>query len=156
MFCNQAPLEPVDPFYYFNSFETKKDTTNWQGISYTYFVDEPAPNGGNKSLLIAGGCIQPTAFINFAALKDDEEFQLSCWGKVNEDNQSGTVSLLVLNEETLKRSVSLNIDSKKWTYYKTDTIKCKAGEHFRIEIMIGGIKFASMNLDLFMIKIRSL
>jgi len=151
-FCFKNPVEPEDQIFFFNSFETKKDTTDWKGIYYQNFVNEPAPDGGKKSVLISGGCIQPTASIDLPIVHKNSKFVMSCWGRVNEDNQSGLVSLKVMDGENSKNSVALNVNTKTWNLYKSEKLICQPGEHLRIEIMIGGIIGASMNLDLLKIE----
>ena len=142
------PLEPGPVFFYFNSFETAGDTTDWHGVYSEMFVEEPAPNGGQKSLRIGGGCVQPTAWLIFSELERIRPFKLSCWGKVIEDGQVGMLTLYVMDGEEYGSSISIQIKGGEWTQYESDNLLvCPSGKHLRLEIMIGGFVGATMHLD---------
>ena len=142
-----GPGSNLDIFYY-NSFESAEDADGWQGIMSEMFVEEPAPNGGEKSLLIGGGCIQPTASITFPKLERSTSLKLSCWGKVREEHQSGMLILRVIDEAENFQSISITLQGNEWKHYETEgSLLCPSGKQLRLEIMIGGIVGASMNLD---------
>ena len=142
------PLEPGSVFFYFNSFETAGDANDWHGVHSEMFVEDPAPNGGQKSLRIGGGCVQPTAWLTFSELERSRTFKLSCWGNVIEDGQVGTLTLYVMNGEEYGSSISIQIEGGEWTLYESDNLLvCPSGKHLRLEIMIGGIVGATMHLD---------
>jgi hypothetical protein len=134
--------------YYYNSFESATDTLRWNGVSVGMFVDDPAPNSGNRSLQIGGGCIQPTAWITLPETKEEGRFKLSCWGKVDQPSQSGGVLLYVDGEMYYSPVAEIRIKDRDWTYYESDTcISCPKVKRLRVELMIGGIIFASMHVD---------
>lgn len=146
-------LKPEPTTYYFNSFETPKDTTDWQGVSYDMFKNEPGPNGGRKSLYISGGSSQPTASLNLRECKETSDFKISFWAKINENNQSGSIILSVMDQETKLNEIVMNVAGNNWTFYESDkSITCPAGNFLKVEIMIGGIVLASMNVDLLKIE----
>ncbi len=134
--------------FYFNSFESTEDADDWQGIMPEMFVEEPAPHGGDKSLLIGGGCIQPTASITFPKLEHTTSLKLSCWGKVREEHQSGVLILSAIDEAESLQSISITLQGNEWKHYESEGILlCPSGKQLRLEIMIGGIVGASMYLD---------
>ena len=147
--CNRKnPIDQGSDMFYFNSFETADDTTGWHGISSLMFEEDAAPNSGKKSLRIGGGCIQPTAYRTFSKFERNGIFRLSCWAKVREHGQAGTLVLKVMNGEESVQSMSLAIDSEEWTFFQSyDFLFCMPGSRLKLEIMIGGIVPASMNLD---------
>jgi len=151
--CTKHPLTPTAHVFYFNSFETDKDTLNWEGISTTMFVEDPAPDGSQKSLFIGGGCIQPKAWITFPELHDGGTFSITCWGKVPETYHGGCVVLRVLNEEENSNRIELRITEKEWTLVESETvIDCPPMHSLRLEIWVGGIVPDFLQLDCITIK----
>ncbi len=152
--CIQNPASPENVAYYFNSFEAPKDTTDWQGISFDMFINEPGPNGGRKSLFIGCGCFQPAASINLRECTENSEFKISFWAKIKENNLSGSILLSVMDRENKLDEIAINVVGNDWTFYQSDkSIFCAAGNFLRIEMMIGGIKAVSMNVDLLKIEV---
>ena len=153
VFCIQFPNEPNADTFYFNSFEVPSDTTDWNGISPNMFVKNPAPNGGEKSLLLCGGCVQPTAYINLPISNVDENYSVSFWAKIIEENQSGVISLSVIDGDIKLSEISLLASGQTWKYYKSEKkLFCPIGKQLRLEIMVGGIIPASMLIDLLKIE----
>jgi hypothetical protein len=141
-----APAE--NEVFYFNSFETADDAKGWNGLKPDMFVDAPAPGCGNKSLQIGGGCVQPAAWIVFPKITEGGRFKVSCWGMVDQPNQSGAVAVRLEAEKSTLRESSVRIADRTWTHYESDSvIVCPAGGQLRLELRIGGILFASMHLD---------
>ncbi|MFB0515280.1 MAG: hypothetical protein ACETWG_01600, partial [Candidatus Neomarinimicrobiota bacterium] len=83
LFCIlQAQTAGTDSLViYSNSFEVPEDTSDWIGLSYRMFVEDPAPGQGTRSLLIGGGCDQPIAWIDIPCPAGDGSYRLSFWGK---------------------------------------------------------------------------
>ena len=117
------------------------------------FVEDPAPNGGQKSLQISGGCMQPTAWVIFSELESTRTFKLSCWGKVIEEGQIGTLTLYVMDGEEYGSSISIQVEGDEWKQYESDnSLVCPSGKYLRLEIMIGGIIPGTMLLDCLVIE----
>jgi hypothetical protein len=152
-YCIRFPNEPSVEAFYFNSFEIESDTTDWYGISYKMFVENPAPNGGDKALLLCGGCVQPAAYIDLPISNLDENYSLSFWAKIIEENQSGIISLSAVEGDEKLSEISLLVDSQNWKYYKSEkNLFCPAGKQVRLEIIIGGFIPASILVDLLKIE----
>jgi hypothetical protein len=135
-------------FYYFNSFETAADTNGWNGILQNMFVPDPAPNSGEKSLDIGGGCVQPTAWMVFPTAQADGSYKLQCWGKIDQENQSGQVILRLEGDDTFSMEIVAFIKDRTWTFYESDrALFCPKGKQLRLEMIVGGIIFASMHID---------
>lgn len=133
---------------YFTSFETPEDIAGWTGIAEENLNGDPAPGGGDRSLLIGGGCIQPTAYIVLEAEDTDAVYFLSCWGRLLDESQPGSVALATDERWDERDGCSVRVASEDWTYYRSeDQVTCPAGQRLRIEIYIGGIIGASMCLD---------
>lgn len=133
---------------YFTSFETAADIEGWTGLAEENLTGEPAPAGGKRSLLVGGGCIQPTAYIVLASRETDAVYSLSCWGRLIDESQSGSVVLATDEDWDQRDECSVRVTSEDWTYYRSqDQVVCPAGQRLRIEIYIGGIVGASMSLD---------
>ena len=144
--CPEWPFEPGQSVIYFDSFETPADTSGWTGLSPAMFVDDPAPGQGLRSLRIGGGCVQPTAYRNLDPVFEEGDYQLSLWGRVNDPNQSGSVILRLA--DVSDQEISVTLHENRWVYYRNpNTLHVPAGSRMRIEIVIGGIVPASMNID---------
>ena len=151
--CGDSCHDPIgdgDParIIYFNSFETNDDAAGWTGISEGDLIGEPAPGGGEHSLRIGGGCVQPTAYIVLEPQDVEAVYSLSCWGKLFDESQPGGVVLATDEKWDQRRSTALVVDAGDWGFYRSkDQIVCPAGQRLRIEIYIGGIMGGSMMID---------
>lgn len=133
-------------YEYFNSFEVTKDAEGWQGIAKNMYVSDPAPGGGKQSVYIFGYCLQPAAFITLPQRIDEGYYVLSCWAKIEEDNQSGKIVLTT--EEDRKNVIQLIVRDKEWTFYKSQqALYCKASDKLRLEVWVGGIVTVHMFID---------
>lgn len=146
--CDKRGTEPKGEPLYFSSFESAQDTTGWHGVNAAMFVGDPAPNGGEQSLYVGGGCIQPAAYIDLPSQTGGGHYRLRCWGKLADISQRGNIGL-VLDAETGQRTeISLTISDTVWTSYESDEpLCCRADHHLRLEILIGGFVPASMFVD---------
>jgi len=134
--------------YYSNSFESDDDAKGWTGVATDMFIADPAPNSGDRSLQIGGGCIQPAAWLVFPKTTEEIRFKFSCWGKVDQPNQSGAVVLGVEGDTDDSNSLEIRIQERNWTYYASNaSLVCPRGKQLRLEMRIGGIVFASMHVD---------
>ncbi|HEX9935458.1 MAG TPA: hypothetical protein VGB38_09705 [bacterium] len=148
--CEKGPLSPPFPSmpFYFNSFESADDANGWNGVEENMFVEDPAPNSGKQSLHIGGGCIQPTAWKVFPKAEADARYALSCWGKIDQENQSGEVVLMLDGDERFSSETVLSVNSREWTFYGSEkSLFCPKGRSLRLEFRVGGIIFASMAID---------
>ena len=146
--CRKWLVDPNNRIFYFNSFENDEDASDWQGISHQMFEEDPAPNSGSKSLRIGGGCIQPTASITFPQLSEESTYTLSCWGKVHDQGQMGSIVLVVTDGEKNQQEIGLNIENNNWTFHQSKaTLFCPAKMRLKLEIRIGGFVAAFMNVD---------
>jgi hypothetical protein len=133
---------------YFNSFESPGDVVGWTGITEEMLVKDPAPRGGEQSLHIGGGCSQPTAHIVLPVQTDGANYRLSCWGKLLDKSQRGSLILAINTGGDRRRETTLVVDRENWGLYKSEgTLYCPAEHELRLEIMIGGFVPASMLVD---------
>ena len=145
--CSKKCVEPTPDFVYFNSFESPADTTGWHDIYPEMFVDNPAPKGGKQSLYIGGGCIHPTAYLDLPQVRSGY-YTVSCWGKIPEPTQAGTIVLVKVNQDGEREEIELIINRKSWTFYRSkESLYCPANCDLRIEMYIGGIVGANMFID---------
>ena len=143
--CDKKATAPARSVIYFNSFESAQDTTGWSGITDAMFVSDPAPKGGKQSLHIGGGCLQPAAHINLPAQTRESYYRVSCWGKVADISQGGSIGLAVGEQ---RREIRLIIRDEEWTFYESEeSLRCPANRNMRLEIYIGGYAPASMLVD---------
>lgn len=134
--------------FYFNSFESPEDVLGWEGITAEMFVDDPAPGGGLRSLLIAGDCIQPTAYILFPPSGSAGSYRLSFWGKIHDNVQVGELVLAIDSDIEPREARRLMVAGDEWTFYRTkEPLHLSANQALRLEIMIGGFVSASMSID---------
>lgn len=142
---DQEPSFPIT--VYFNSFESSADSANWKGVWPAMFVSDPSPGGGEKSLHISGGCLQPTAYIDIPVQPDSGNYTISCWGK--KGIGSGSV-ILTISGETYHDGTELRllINQDDWTYIESeDSIYCAQYKQLRLEIFCGGWVSQSMFVD---------
>jgi hypothetical protein len=109
------------------------------------FRDDAAPDGGNQSLFISGGCIWPHAWIELGPYDNNGFYILRCWGK---DLQiRGSVSIEV-EGDYLREQVSIAVDNKDWTHYESDrSLYCPAGRRMVLSMGAGGIVPSAMLID---------
>ena len=136
------------PIVYMNSFESAQDTVGWQGIFQYMFVNDPAPNCGSKSLKIGGGCIFPTASIDFDSTLSEHSYKISCWAKVGENG--GMIFLTTDDEKSFSPAMKIiEITDTVWTHYETDsTFYCPANKKLRLGIFSGGYIPGHIYVDL--------
>jgi hypothetical protein len=141
----EGPLIKVD-LVYTNSFESANDTLGWIGLDTSFFKSEPSPGGGARSLLIGGGCIQPTAKYSMI-IKQQGDYVLSCWGKSYQPSMSGIIAISKTQNAYDTESARIQIDSTDWKYNKSPNLYCYKGDTLNILIMVGGIKYDAVYID---------
>jgi len=109
------------------------------------FRDDAAPDGGNQSLFISGGCVWPHAWVELGPYENNGFYKLRCWGK---DLQiAGSVSIEVEGDSPRKQ-ISIAITNKEWTHYESDqTLYCPAGKRIVLSMAAGGIVSSAMLID---------
>lgn len=146
--CGRESTKPPLNLVYFNSFESVEDTAGWWGISENMFEKDPAPGGEKQSLHICGGCIQPTAYIDFPPSIEEDSYTVSCWGKLQDLSQTGRIVLATIEGGEKGEAIQLSVKSKKWTFYGSgDFLHCQVNDQLRLEILIGGYAGACMYID---------
>jgi photosystem II stability/assembly factor-like uncharacterized protein len=128
---------------YSNSFESPLDTVGWRG--YMEFRNDAAPDCGNQSLFISGGCVWPHASIELGPYDDSGFYAIRCWGK---DLQiGGSISIEVGGGDAPDR-IGITINNKEWTKYESDqTLFCPAGRKIILSLGAGGIVASAMLID---------
>jgi len=142
---DQEPSFPI--IVYFNSFESSADSANWVGVYPSQFVSDPSPGGGEKSLHIGGGCLQPTAYIDLPVQPDSGNYTISCWGK--RGIGVGSVILTICDETYHDGTeLTLRINQDDWTYIQSEeSIYCAPGKQLRLELWCGGYAPQTMFVD---------
>jgi len=126
------------PIVYMNSFESVDDTFGWKGLYQYMIVDGAAPNCGYKSLKIGGGCIFPTATIDFDSTLSGHSYKLSFWGKVG---KNGGMLFLTTNDDESFSVPAIFITEKDtaWTFFNSDSsFYCPSNKRLRLGIFSGG------------------
>jgi hypothetical protein len=148
--CEKGALNPPrsSGVFYFNSFETEADAEGWEGVSQEMFVGDAGPNSGEKCLNIGGGCIQPAASRVFPGEASGARYRISCWARMNQKNQGGSVRLGLDGDKSYSTETAVAVRDTVWTYCQSnEALFCPKGGRLRIDIMVGGIVFASMRID---------
>jgi hypothetical protein len=146
--CDKKVISPSQDTTYFNSFESARDTTGWLGMTEEMFVSDPAPKGGNRSLHIAGGCLQPTTYIDLPAQTHDGDYRVNCWGKLEDASRGGKIVLAIHPEGENRGEMQLIIAGEEWTFFESEkSLHCPKNQRLRLEIWIGGFAPASMFID---------
>lgn len=144
----QAPADST--VIYTNSFESPEDTTGWIGLSPDMFVADPAPGEGTYSLLIGGGCTQPTAWIDIPCTTGVATFCLSFWGKAGLVTPYGGSVSLAPADWYLPDTENLTIgtDSLNWRYYQAEKdFYLDRIDTLQIQIWAGGFIYDDVQID---------
>lgn len=147
--CESELTRPDQYIVYRNSFEVPQDTLNSTGISYQMFVKEPAPYCGYKSLKIDGGCIQPAMSYSFLSPSTEAKYRLELYAKMLTKDQTAVIELVYDTPDADKKEkATIVVKSNEWEYYKADkVVTFPPNTKFKINILVGGIIFSSMNID---------
>lgn len=129
---------------YFTSFEKDTDVRPWNGAAKEMLIKDAAPNGGEQSIKIGGGCIQPAAAMPLNILETGY-YKISFWAKMVEGDGAG---ISMRHRETGVELTGVAISGDAWNYYESDRFALSAGDPVDIEIYAGGIVFAETEVDL--------
>jgi hypothetical protein len=156
--CNKTPVESNEserilidkaisiPVVYMNNFEVPEDTIGWYGLYPSMFVNEPSPVEGSRSLLIGGGCLQPTAYITFNKSLSGHSYKMNCWGKVGVNG--GGLSLTIAENDSIpKPEVHISVINTVWTFYSSDKFYCPEDKTLQLEIFAGGDVSGNIYVD---------
>ncbi len=136
----------INETIYINSFESDADTSGWWGYGIGGFLNNAPQGGGERSLLISGGCIAPHAVYELNSLKEDSYLILRFWGKLIV-GQGGYMSFGVGGESS--QSTGISITDNTWTaYHLPDTLFCPANQRPVLDFMCGGFVPGTMSIDL--------
>lgn len=143
----QGPAGLRGEAVYYTSFESAEDVNGWEGIIPEMLYNDPSPGGGNKSLHIGGGCLQPEAHIDLPDISSEGNYTISCWGKP--DVGQGWIVLTLAGEKHSERPEAIiSIRESGWTNYNSsETIYCPKGKSLRIEIYCGGAVYEAIYID---------
>jgi len=133
--------------FYFNSFETDKDTTGWIGLYKNMFADDPCPENGKRSILIGGGCPQPAAYIELPSLNEGN-YKFSFWAKMGQQSQSAHVILKISGNIDESKNIIVEVNGTDWKSYQSQqNLYVPADKKLSLEIWVGGIVLADVYID---------
>jgi|GEM_PF-1682383 len=133
--------------FYFNSFESDKDTSGWIGVSKNMLTDDSCPAGGKRSLHIGGGCIQPAASIEFSSVKEGN-YKISFWAKTGQPHQSAIIKLKVSDNADESKNLVVAVDTTSWKFYQSEgSLYVPGNKKMTMEVWVGGIIYADVYLD---------
>jgi hypothetical protein len=128
---------------YSNSFESLQDTVGWRGSMQ--FRNDAAPDCGNQSLFISGGCVWPHAWIELGPYDNNGYYIIRCWGK---DLQIGGSISIEVDGDFPRDQIGIAVNDKEWTHYESDrTLYCPAGRRIVLSMGAGGIVPSAMLVD---------
>jgi len=147
--CDNDVNGPAELIVYYNSFEYPLDTLEWEGISYSMFTDDPAPGGGNKSLLIGGGCVVPTARVFFETPNEETKYRIGFWAKMADTMQTAEVRLVKSEGQSWdSEDLVETVSGTEWQMYYSDSLfHCPPNGRFELQIFCGGIISAQLYID---------
>lgn len=142
--CNTVELtEDLGPLVYLNSFESTQDTVAWTGYGGRVLKNDAPPGGGNRSLLVSGGCVVPHACYELK-ISGGGRFVLRCWGK--NLALGGEVGLRVKNARC--PGIRITVTDTVWTHYRpSDTLFCPTNDTVQLLLNSGGVVASAMLVD---------
>jgi len=132
---------------YKSSFETESDSTLWKQYGARIF-NEGAPNGGNRSLIVANGCTDYVCLVLDTA-RCDRLVTIDFWAKSL--LRGGVVSLSYHREHPLSNNSGIgeHILDTIWTHYPSqDTLVVLSGEQIFLSMFSGGFISGAILVDL--------
>jgi len=148
--CSKNPASSsLGQRIFYTSFERDADTVGWVGISPAFFTNDPAPNCGQRSLRIGGGCLQPTAHLTLGPFEQDGYYRFSVWGKRLEKDQGGRVTLVVDGgEPNGENSSGVSVKELSWReLISPKPVFCPAGKPLQVQLWVGGYVPAEILID---------
>jgi hypothetical protein len=146
--CQQSNEPVPDPrVVYFSSFESDADTAGWSGYGASSFDRDAPPDGGSRSLRVAGGCIVPHASRTLTAPPVPCTLTLEFWGK----------NLALGGGVGLRRAdgvaIGIGVQDTVWKFYRSaERLTCRPGESLVLEMVSGGIVYSAMRVDLLVVR----
>ena len=149
--CHNFSTGPSDsPVIYFNSFESRADTSGWIGVGSQALVADAPPGGGVQSVRVSGGCIMPTACMRLAIQGRAKAVVIECWGK----SLSGGGSVELYRTSDRYAGIQIGITDTLWRFYQSNTrLACSSIDTLELDLNSGGIVYGAMLVD--QIQIRS-
>lgn len=146
--CTDEILEPGAKDFYYNSFEVETDARGWEGISEGNFCGEAAPEGGNKSVIIGGGCVQPAASLNLGAVQSSAKLRICFQAKMVQENQGACLYLINYSGNEILDSIAVSVSGNYWKGYDSNSsLNVTRGDSLRIDVIAGGYFAAEVMLD---------
>jgi len=132
---SQPPVSWVsvrDTLFY-TSFESPADTIGWTGFGSMRFSDDVPSGCGEHSLRISGCCLMPHARLRLGSPPVESGYIVQGWSKAV---TIGGAVLLRASGDRL--TVGFSVLDSTWTFYRSDTLDCPAGDSLAIELCAGG------------------
>jgi hypothetical protein len=151
--CQQStgPVIDTSKDLFFSSFESNADSAGWSGYGGWCFDQDAPPNGGSRSLRVAGGCIIPHLTRRLIAPAKPCSLSLIFWGK----------NLALGGSVSLRRAVGIgpelqvSVQDTAWTrYHSAHSIFSQPGDTFELEMTSGGIVYSAMRIDLIEVRME--
>jgi len=143
----QNSSAPDEFVIYFNSFESDSDITGWSGVTKESMEKTACPNGGNSSLHISGGCIQPAASLELSNISEGN-YKISFWAKMGQSSQSALIVLAISEHSSESDKLAIPVTGNNWKYYESDNrLRVAPNQKLQLDIFVGGIIYADIFLD---------
>lgn len=140
---NQTTPATQDTVFY-SSFENSSDLADWEGFSLPTLAADAPDGGGQKSVLISGGCVMPHAFLTLPPTGKDSRVSVECYGK--NLNNGGLISLHI--GDVYHEGITLKIGESGWNVYRSDKPLFWPGDSpLTIYLSSGGFISGSMLVD---------
>ena len=132
---------------YFNSFESPKDTVGWTGYAGIRLYEEAAPEGGNYSLLVSGGCPIPHALYKIGPFQRNAGLVIEGWGRAKDAGGGVSLQTNFFSDEARKYT-GFSIDAEDWKFFQSEEImSVERGDVLYIHINAGGIVPGTVLID---------
>lgn len=147
--CNEDINIPTDSIAYENSFESLRDTVNWENRENISIVDGGSPiYGGYYSLHIKSGVNQPAASREFISQAVNDKLQLGFFAKMDDTLETAIVKLESVDGESIDFQ-TIQISGSGWKEYRvTDDYEVPHSGKFKINIYTSSKENAGIQIDL--------
>jgi len=148
---SSQPESDANNTVYSTSFEKESDISGWSGVSKENLTNISCPGGKHFSLNISGGCVQPAASYEIPVVQSGK-YKLSFWAKMGQTSQSAILYLKQAESSSFPDSVYAQVTDTTWKYYETrKSLNINSPSKLKIEVIVGGIKFANVFIDNLMV-----
>lgn len=155
IFSCTSPVDPGIPHrnvIYHSSFESPQDTVGWTGYAGIRRYEDAAPDGGNYSLLVSGGCPIPHALYEIGPFPRNASLIIEGWGR-SLDAGGGVVIQTSYFGERRRRYTGFSIQTEEWTFFQSEEpFPVKKGDVLYIHISAGGIVSGTVLVDLLTVR----